>query len=100
VIENKGSGMSLIQDLEREHIHAIAIDPVGDKVMRMNEQTARIEAGSVWLPQQAPWLDEFRREIMAFPAGRHSDQVDAFSQALNRAYNRRGGEHSWGPTGF
>jgi len=95
-IENKGSGMSLIQDLQDEHIHAIAVDPAGDKVMRMNEQTARIEAGSVSLPKQAPWLDEFRREILAFPAGRYSDQVDAFSQALNRAYNRRDGEFSWG----
>jgi predicted phage terminase large subunit-like protein len=88
--------MSLIQDLQDEHIHAIAVDPAGDKVMRMNEQTARIEAGSVSLPKQAPWLDEFRREILAFPAGRYSDQVDAFSQALNRAYNRRDGEFSWG----
>jgi predicted phage terminase large subunit-like protein len=96
VIENKGSGMSLIQDLKREHIHAIAVDPVGDKVMRMQGQTARIEAGSVWLPEQAPWLDEFRREILAFPVGRHSDQVDAFSQALHRAYDRSRGEFSWG----
>jgi len=62
----------------------------------MNQQTARIEAGSVSLPSQAPWLDEFRRELMAFPAGRHSDQVDALSQALNRAFNRQGGEHAWG----
>lgn len=64
--------------------------------MRMNQQTARIEAGSVFLPKQAPWLDEFRRELLAFPAGRYSDQADAFSQALNRAYNRRGGEFSVG----
>jgi len=98
VIENKGSGMSLIQDLEKEHIHAIAVDPAGDKVMRVNEQTARIEAGSVWLPKQAPWLDEFRREILAFPLSRYSDQVDAFSQALDRAFKRRDGdgEFSWG----
>src|SRR5262249_39256443 len=67
LIENKGSGMSLIQDLANQHIHAIAIDPVGDKVMRMNQQTARIEAGSVWLPRRAPWLEEFRQELMAFP---------------------------------
>jgi predicted phage terminase large subunit-like protein len=97
VIENKGSGMSLIQDLEDQRIHPIAVDPAGDKVMRMNQQTARIESGSVWLPKQAAWLDEFRREILAFPAGRYSDQADALSQALHRAYNRRGGgAHSWG----
>jgi predicted phage terminase large subunit-like protein len=97
LIENKGSGMSLIQDLQQsERIYAIGVDPVGDKAMRMNEQTARIEAGSVWLPRRAPWLAEFRREISAFPSGRHSDQVDAFSQALRRVYNRSGGEFSVG----
>ena len=53
VIENKGSGMSLIQDLKREGINAIAVDPEGDKTMRMNAQTARIESGSVLLPRQA-----------------------------------------------
>jgi phage terminase large subunit-like protein len=31
VIENKGSGMSLIQDLRDENIHAIKVDPEGDK---------------------------------------------------------------------
>ena len=94
VIENKGSGMSLIQDLRDEDIYAIKVDPAGDKIMRMNAQTARIEAGSVSLPRSASWLDEFRREMMAFPAGRYTDQVDAFSQALDRAFNRRGGEIS------
>jgi predicted phage terminase large subunit-like protein len=89
LIENKGSGMALIQDLEREHIHAIAVEPKGDKVIRMNAQTARVEAGSVSLPQRAPWLDEFRQELLAFPASRHTDQIDAFSQALDHAFNNR-----------
>ena len=92
VIENKGSGMSLIQELKRDNIHAIAVNPDGEKVMRMNAQTARIEAGSLLLPRRASWLDEFRREILAFPASRYSDQVDALSQALNRAHNPRRGE--------
>jgi phage terminase large subunit-like protein len=83
--------MSLIQELKRENIYAIAIDPEGDKAMRMNEQTARIEAGSVFLPSRAGWLDDFRREILAFPAGRYTDQVDAFSQALKRAFTQRRG---------
>jgi predicted phage terminase large subunit-like protein len=89
LIENKGSGMGLIQDLEREHIHAIAINPEGDKTMRMNNQTGQIEAGSVFLPRRAPWLDDFRRELCAFPGGRYNDQVDAFSQALRRAFEPR-----------
>jgi predicted phage terminase large subunit-like protein len=92
VIENKGSGMSIIQDLEREGISAIAVDPEGDKAMRMNAQTARIEAGSVLLPRQAGWLDDFRAEILPFPTGRYSDQIDAFSQALHRAFTARRSE--------
>jgi predicted phage terminase large subunit-like protein len=87
IVENKGSGMSLIQDLRCDDIHAIAVQPEGDKVMRMNEQSARIEAGAVLLPKQAAWLEEFRREVLVFPNSHHSDQVDAFSQALKRAFS-------------
>jgi predicted phage terminase large subunit-like protein len=91
LIENKGSGILLIQDLKHDKIHAIAIKPEGDKVIRMSAQTARIEAGSVFLPQRAPWLDEFRQELLAFPASRHTDQIDAFSHALDRAFNAKTG---------
>ena len=86
LIEDKGSGMSLIQDLKREGIRAIEVKPSMDKVMRMNAHTARIEAGCVHLPRRASWLDEFRKEIMAFPAAKYDDQVDALSQALDRAF--------------
>jgi phage terminase large subunit-like protein len=41
-IENKGCGMSLIQDLRQEHIHAVPVDPEKDKVIRMQAQTARL----------------------------------------------------------
>jgi hypothetical protein len=61
VIEDKGSGMSLIQDLKRENIRAVKMKPEVDKVIRMNAQTARIEAGNVFLPLRAGWLDEFGR---------------------------------------
>jgi predicted phage terminase large subunit-like protein len=99
LIENKGSGMSLIQELERENIHAIAIDPQGEKIMRMQAQTARIEAGSVFLPSRANWLDDFRSEILPFPAGRYTDQIDALSQALHRAFTQRRGEVRTGTRG-
>ena len=90
LIEDKGSGMSLIQDLKGEGIRAIPVKPTMDKVMRMNAHTARIEAGCVHLPRLASWLDDFRKELMAFPAGKYDDQVDALSQALDRAFINRG----------
>jgi predicted phage terminase large subunit-like protein len=89
LMEDKGSGMSLIQDLKRDGIRAISVKPKADKVIRMNAHTARIEAGCVRLPRHAGWLDEFRRELMLFPAGKHDDQVDALSQGLDRAFNYR-----------
>jgi len=83
IIEDKGSGMSLIQDLKStERIYPIAVKPEVDKVMRMYANTAKIESGAIYVPTRAPWLDAFRHEILAFPAGRADDQVDALSQAL------------------
>ena len=29
------------------------------------------------MPAGAPWLADFRAELLSFPAGRHDDQVDA-----------------------
>jgi predicted phage terminase large subunit-like protein len=83
LIEDKGSGTSLIQDLRADRVYSIPITPEGDKVVRMSACSARIESGSVLLPRNAPWLDEFRAELLAFPYGSHDDQVDALSQLIN-----------------
>jgi hypothetical protein len=42
-----------------------------------------VEAGSVLLPRDADFLDEFLSEIVAFPGGRHDDQVDSMTLFLN-----------------
>src|SRR5690606_8744931 len=83
LIEAKGSGPSLIQDLRREGCITKAIDAVADKKARLSACSARIEAGCVFVPKVARWLDDFRNELMAFPNGKHDDQVDALSQLLN-----------------
>jgi predicted phage terminase large subunit-like protein len=83
LIEDAGSGTNLIQELYAYDIPAIGIRPEGDKVMRMSAQTAKIEAGAVHLPHHAPWLDDLKSELLAFPLGLHDDQVDSISQALN-----------------
>ena len=41
-----------------------------------------MEYGKIFLKRNAPWLDDFRAEIVSFPYGRHDDQVDAFSQLI------------------
>jgi predicted phage terminase large subunit-like protein len=94
VIENKGSGMSLIDDLYDEDLPDLPqlwrFDPDADKVTRVVQVSALIENGHVYLPREAPWLEDFHRELVLFPRGRHDDQVDSVSQFLNWAeYQRR-----------
>src|ERR1043166_1059933 len=38
IVEYKGSGMSLLQDLRQNGIYAIGVAPDGDKIIRMNDQ--------------------------------------------------------------
>ena len=90
LIEKAGNGAPLVQDLQREgKLCPIGIPPVGDKVVRLEAQSAVIEAGYVLLPERAAWLDDFRDEMLAFPYGRHDDQVDSMSQFLGWAEPRQ-----------
>ncbi|MEX1303682.1 MAG: phage terminase large subunit [Rhodovibrionaceae bacterium] len=86
LVEGAGLGLSLYQDLlEDSPAHfprPIKITPCADKVTRMESQSAKIEAGGVLLPKEAPWLNSFLHEVLAFPKGRHDDQVDSLSQYL------------------
>ncbi|MHC4933939.1 MAG: phage terminase large subunit, partial [Planctomycetota bacterium] len=86
LIEDAGSGMALIQDLPTEgKLRPIAVKPDGDKIVRLEGQSAVIEAGHVILPEEAPWLGDFEVELLAFPFGRYDDQVDSLSQFLTWA---------------
>ena len=55
----------------------------GEKDERLISQIDLFEGGSVLLPKEAPWLEEFVAELLSFP-GRHDDQVDALAQGLAR----------------
>jgi hypothetical protein len=78
--------MNLLQDLRASMpggmTRPIGVKPEGSKVDRMVAQSAKIEAGHVYLPNSASWLGEFLTELLSFPYGRHDDQVDSVSQFL------------------
>ena len=78
--------MNLLQDLRATmpagKTRPIGVKVEGSKVDRMAAQSAKIEAGHVYLPKSAAWLGEFLTELLSFPNGRHDDQVDSVSQFL------------------
>ena len=83
LIEDKASGTQLIQELTNEGLRIVkAVQPEGDKVMRLNAQTATIENGFVYLPREAPWLADYLHELTTFPNSKYDDQADSTSQAL------------------
>ena len=87
LIEDKASGISLIQELRNAtSIPVEGVEPKGDKIMRADSQAAAIAGGKVWLPTEASWLDDLKSEVLAFPNGRHDDQVDSIVQFMIWAY--------------
>ena len=84
VIEDKGSGSSLIQSLKKERIYAHQHHGKleGDKIMRLTAQAAQFHAGVVHFREDAPWLGDLMAELLGFPGVRNDDQVDSISQAL------------------
>ncbi|MGL5254309.1 MAG: phage terminase large subunit [Brevinema sp.] len=89
VIENKSSGMALIQQLEQEHqIYPIKYEPKLSKKDRIMTNSGVLESGRILLPRGASFLDALRTEVVTFPNGKHDDQLDALSQILDRATDR------------
>lgn len=86
LIEDKASGISLIQELEantRIPIKKIKVD--ADKISRCHSITPIIEGGKVMLNEAADWVNEFLYECEEFPRGQFDDQVDSMVQFLNYA---------------
>lgn len=93
LIENKGSGISLRQDLQR----IVPVRPYNpghaDKIERLHAVSHLPCCGLVFIPEsrQNPntfvtWADEFIEQLTTFPLVEHDDYVDTFSQAM--AYAR------------
>jgi predicted phage terminase large subunit-like protein len=86
LIEDTAAGQSAIQVLQRETRFPIVPAPAkGSKVSRAEAVSPLFEAGKVLLPKQSPaWLSDWIEEHVVFPNGRHDDQVDTTSLALDR----------------
>lgn len=84
LVEDKASGQSLIQELQRDTkwpILPVQVDK--DKELRANLVTPLIEAGKVYLPENAPWVQDYVDSLATFPNAAHDDDVDSTTQALS-----------------
>ena len=83
IIEDRGSGQSLIQVIKDEtRIPIVGVYPEKNKVLRAEEVSTLIEGGRVYLPDEAPWLVKYETNMCQFPLGREDDDVDSTTQFL------------------
>ena len=89
-VEDKANGPAIIADLKRELSGLLPVSPKGSKEARAWSVQGDLAAGSHYLPspEDEPWVREFVQESADFPNGTHDDQVDAYTQAIDRL--RRG----------
>lgn len=83
LVEDTANGPAVVKQLHDRVGNLIAVRPDGGKEARASACQPAVEAGQVFLPDGAGWLDAFVEELAGFPRGKHDDQVDALSQALN-----------------
>lgn len=92
LLEDKGSGTSIYQELKRStRLPIIPVNPGSEsKVERAHAAVGPIAAGRVYLPMSAPWRSAYLEELRKFPAVQHDDQTDSTTQFLKRAIMRDG----------
>jgi predicted phage terminase large subunit-like protein len=91
LIEDKGSGIPLIQDLQRAGLPIRKYNPGRpDKAMRLHAVSHLVYNGRVYIPEskQVPgefvtWAEDYLREVCAFPNSAHDEMVDCTTQALS-----------------
>ncbi len=90
LIEQKGSGMPLTQELRRMGIPVTPFTPGkgADKFTRMHSCAPVFESGMVWAPDMN-FAEEVIEECASFPNGEHDDLADSMTQAILRF--RQGG---------
>lgn len=96
VIEDKASGMQLIQQLKRMGgLPVRPVTPEKDKLSRAYDALPQVAAGNIELPESEnnPLSAEILKDLIAFSADgsqRFDDGVDCLIYAIDTAYSRKG----------
>ena len=90
LVEDKSSGIAIVQDLQRAQIPVRAYNPGrADKTQRLHLVANIIRAGRVYVPesqkypgQPRDWAEPLVSQVCSFPEAERDDLTDTLSQAL------------------
>ena len=82
-VESVAYQLAIVQQLLQRGLPVREFNPrdKGDKVARASTAAVYYEAGRIYHPRYASWLQEWEDELTSFPLGSHDDQVDTLSMA-------------------
>lgn len=98
LIEDKANGPAIVDDLSTDPeiagaVAIIAVNPEGGKDSRAYAMSTDVEAGNVYLPEDAPWIGVVKSMFKNWNGEGsipHDDDIDAASQLVNWSRNRFG----------
>lgn len=90
LIEEKGSGIALVADLQRDGLPIRMYNPLrADKTSRVHQSLPTIDDGRIYLMESkkspgnpVSWATQFLRHCQFFPNGEHDDYVDTMTQTI------------------
>lgn len=85
LIEDKANGTAVMDTFRHRVPGMVAFEPGNaSKESRLQAGSWRFRAGNIYLPDPsiAPWVTDYKYELLAFPKARRDDYVDATSQML------------------
>jgi predicted phage terminase large subunit-like protein len=110
-IEDKASGIQLIQDIQKDGgMPVIPVPREKSKLFRANNLCGWIRSGLLYLPENVDWLYDYKNEFERFSpldTHKHDDQVDATLDAIEymliigpqlKADNKNAGRKPIAPT--
>jgi len=84
LVEEKASGKSAVQEMQRINIPVKGVQVNRDKIARANQSTPPFESGNVYFPY-AEYTDRIIAQLTGFPNTKNDDIVDSITQFINWA---------------
>jgi predicted phage terminase large subunit-like protein len=85
-IEDKSSGVGLIQELKRKKLKVFQVPRNTDKILRADDASPYIESGRVVLNTEINGIDNLTKEAREFPNSEFDDDIDCLITAVEIAF--------------